>query len=96
MSQQLLGQILQVLAHFLSEAAESDGGEEIDRETRVARVIERKNSLKVRLHVLVLQARIQFGKSHKLCELLKENFDEDARGTRRVAFVEAYMLQNGP
>lgn len=75
-------------AQLIGEAPKADGGEEVDREARVARILARENSdERVRVH-WVRQALAERLEAEELGELLEEDLDKDARRRRCFFLVQ--------
>ena len=68
-----------MLAQVIRQTAETDGGEEVDREPYVLRSVTRHDALEVLRHARVVQAFIELAQTERLGELLEQNLDEDTR-----------------
>ena len=75
-------------SHVLSNSSHANRGEVVDGESCIAWVIGWKESIKVRLQKVFLEAVLQFLHPHSLREILKENFNENTTAGGRLFLVE--------
>ena len=61
-----------MLTETLGEATKTDRGEEIDGESRVARIVAREETGEIDGHVLVVEALVEGTEAQVLCQLLEE------------------------
>lgn len=60
------------LAEIISKAAQTTGGEEVNSEASVARVVPRQETFKGMGQRGVPQPLVELGHAHELCQFLKE------------------------
>ena len=91
-----LGRVLQVLAHLLGERAEANGGEEVDGEARVARIVARKEALKELGERGIVEALAYLHNAHVLAEVEQQVLEVDARRRGRLVLVQVHALEHAP
>jgi hypothetical protein len=88
--------LFEVLAHVFGDGAETDRGEKVDREARVARVVERENVAEVGLERLVLEPFDDVLEAHAFDHLLEHDLDKDTRRRGRVVLVHLDRVEHRP
>lgn len=63
--------------HALGETAKANGGEKVDGETSVGRIITWHESVKSLLKSRIIESVIELGHAHVLGQFLEENLDKD-------------------
>lgn len=85
-----------MLAHVFRQHTHANTGEVVDRETGVARVLCREQTLEAGPQDLVSETGLQARKTKVLGEVLEQNFDEDTAAGRGLLFIHMDHGQNVP